>query len=397
MTTPPSPATDPRAAERAARVSLAMLAEPGDLRLAVHLDRFGPVRLLAALREGRTEDERIRGLVADAALRAQQADGTAELERAARLGIRFVIPGDDEWPAQLDQLAVAGQNHERGGLPLGLWVRGPLPLRALEGSVALVGSRSSTGYGEQTAGDIAAVVARAGRVVVSGGAFGIDQAAHRGAIGSHAPTVAVLACGADRVYPRAHSDLLEHIAQTGAVVSEVPLGAAPLRHRFLARNRLIAALTRGTVVVEAAQRSGALNTATWATRLNRVLMGVPGPVSSAASGGVHRLLRDGRAVLVCDGKDVLESVGSAGEHLVEEVRNPDTGRDALPRRTRQVLDAVPVVQGASSTSVARTAGIELLAAQQALLDLEARGFVERGEAGWRLSEREVHAQLRATL
>lgn len=395
MTTAETATLDPRRAERAARVSLSMLSEPGDLRLAGFVDRLGPEGLLAALRAGRGADAEIRGLVADTALRAQQADGAAELERAARLGIRFVVPGDDEWPPQLDHLAVAGQNHERGGVPLGLWVRGPLPLHSLEGSVALVGSRSSTGYGEQTAGEVAAVVARAGRIVVSGGAFGIDQAAHRGAIGVHAPTVAVLACGADRIYPRAHSDLLQFIRETGAVISEVPLGAAPLRHRFLARNRLIAALTRGTVVVEAAQRSGALNTATWALRLNRVLMGVPGPVSSAASGGVHRLVRDGRAVLVCDGNDVLESVGSAGEHLVEEVRSPDTARDALPRRTRQVLDAVPVVQGASSTSVARTAGIELAAAQQALLDLEARGFVERAEAGWRLSEREVPAQLRA--
>ena len=381
-----SAAADPRRAEREARVALGMLAEPGDLRLAGWVAELGPERLLAALREGRGAAEEIRGLVADVALRAQQSDGAAELERGARRGIRFVMPGDDEWPGQLDRLASAGENHERGGVPLGLWVRGPLPLTALADAVALVGSRSSTAYGEQVAADVAAVVARAGRVVVSGGAFGIDQAAHRGAIGMDAPTVAVLACGADRIYPRAHADLIGHIAATGAVVSEVPLGAAPQRHRFLARNRLIAALTRGTVVVEAAHRSGALNTATWALRLNRVLMGVPGPVASAASGGVHRLLRDQRAVLVCDGHDVLESVGGAGEHLVEEVRTPDTPRDLLPRRTRQVLDAVPVVQAASSTSIARTAGIELVAAQQALLSLEDQGYVERTDAGWRLAD-----------
>ena len=121
--------------------------------------------------------------------------------------------------------------------------------------------------------------------------------------------MAVLACGADRAYPLAHAEILEHIAEHGAVVSESPPGHAPFKARFLSRNRLIAALTRGTVVVEAARRSGALNTATWAARLQRPLMGVPGPVTSAPSEGVHRLLRSGQATVVTTGLDVLEVVG----------------------------------------------------------------------------------------
>src|SRR5262249_60244491 len=124
-----------------------------------------------------------------------------------------------------------------------------------------------------------------------------------------------LACGADRAYPVAHHDLLEHLGRTSAVIAEVPPGCAPTRGRFLSRNRLIAALTRGTVVVEAAARSGALNTASWATRRNRHLMGVPGPVTSAQSQGVHELIRSGAASLVTYGDEVLEIVGDAGTHL----------------------------------------------------------------------------------
>ena len=152
--------------------------------------------------------------------------------------------------------------------PIGLWVRGPLRLDELADSVAVVGSRSATTYGEDVARELGAGLARAGDCLVSGAAFGIDQAAHRGALAVGGPSVAVLACGVDRAYPAAHRDLIDHLAPAGAVVSELPPGCAPLRMRFLARNRIIAALTRGTVLVEAALRSGALNTAGWADSLS---------------------------------------------------------------------------------------------------------------------------------
>ena len=154
-----------------------------------------------------------------------------------RLGIRFVIPSDPEWPHQVEHLAIAGQLHDRGGPPIGLWVKGPLRLDQLSRSVAVVGSRSATTYGEQVAREMGAVLVRHEAPVVSGAAFGIDQAAHRGAIAMDGPTVAVLACGADRAYPTAHQSLIDHIARHGAVVSEAPPGCAPTRIRFLACNR----------------------------------------------------------------------------------------------------------------------------------------------------------------
>ncbi len=373
---------DPRREERVARAALSRLAEPGDPRMTRLTTELGGVELFRLLSTGRNPHD---GLLDDVALRLAETDGAGELARAERLGVRLVIPGDDEWPPQLDDLAAVEPIQERGGTPIGLWVRGPLTLDRLEGSVAVVGSRSSTSYGDSVSGQIGAVAARAGCVVVSGGAFGIDQAAHRGAISMGAPTVAVLACGADRAYPSAHRALLDHIATTGAVVSESPIGCAPLRIRFLARNRLIAALTRGTVVVEAAVRSGALNTSNWANRLHRVVLGVPGPVTSAPSGGVHHLIRTGAATLVQGGHEVLEAIGASGQHLLEEPRGPTRSRDSLSSRHRQVLDAVPVSQGASSDSVARTAGMALLEVSTRLAYLEERGLTERTEEGWRLA------------
>jgi DNA processing protein len=273
----------------------------------------------------------------------------------------------------------------RGGPPLGLWVKGPTRLDRLGRAVAVVGARSATTYGTEVAAGIAATLVRAGHPVVSGAAFGIDQAAHRGALGVDGSDIAVLACGVDRAYPLAHSDLLDHLGRTSAVIAEVPLGCAPTRGRFLSRNRLIAALTRGTVVVEAAARSGALNTASWATRLNRHLMAVPGPVTSAQSQGVHELIRTGAASLVTRGEEVLEVVGEAGTHLVPRPRAPARRRDRLPARDQRVLDAVPVARPAPVDSVATTAGMDLLEVQAALRRLTRDGLVELLPHGWRLT------------
>ena len=220
-----------------------------------------------------------------------------------------------------------------------------------------MGSRSATTYGGSVAGEIAGALARESWTVVSGAAFGIDQAAHRGALASRGPTVAVLACGADRAYPSAHRSLIDYIADVGLVVSEAAPGCAPTRIRFLARNRLIAALARGTVVVEAAVRSGALNTASWAAGLGRAVMGVPGPVTSAPSAGVHQLIRARDAVLVTSGEEVLEVVGPMGSYALSDPREAEQPRDRLTPRERQVLDAVPLVQAVDSRKIARTAGI----------------------------------------
>lgn len=366
--------------ERLARVALSRLTEPGDSRFTRLVAEFGGADFQTAL----LRDRDAQGMLHDLAVRLGSCDPVRELERAERLGIRFIIPSDAEWPRQLDDLMHAPELHRRGGPPIGLWVRGPLRLDQLGAAVAVVGSRSATTYGEQVAGEMGAVLVRHGAPVISGAAFGIDQAAHRGAIAMEGPTVAVLACGADRAYPVAHQSLIDHIGQHGAVVSEAPPGCAPTRIRFLARNRLIAALSRGAVVVEAAQRSGALNTASWAERLNRQVLAVPGPVTSAQSQGCHDLVRRGVATLVTNPQEVLEMVSSAGEHLVEPAQQPPTLRDRLTLRHRQVLDAVPVAAGVGTDSVARTAGLGLVEVRSALLHLEKFGLVEQDGVGWRL-------------
>ncbi len=367
--------------ERRARVILSLISEPGDPRFTDLAHEIGGIRLLDAIR---TDPER-HELLLTASARLQGLDVDAELLRAERCGARFVIPGDDEWPRQLDDLAAVAPLNERGGVPIGLWVRGPLRLDTLAGSVAIVGARSATSYGSEVAADIAAEIGLAGVPVVSGAAYGIDYAAHRGALSTDAPTVAVLACGPDRAYPVAHRALLEHLAHHHAVVSDAPPGAAPTRVRFLSRNRLIAALSRGTVVVEAAARSGSLTTMNWAERLSRITMGVPGSVGSAASVGVHQALRNG-AALVTSGADVLELIGVSGANLTAEPRAPETARDRLSVHDRQVLDAVPVVLGAPAESIAKVAGLGLLSVHAALARLRRGGLVERDPRGWRLGE-----------
>jgi DNA processing protein len=367
--------------ERLARLALSRLTEPGEPRIASLVQQLGAVRLREVLGDPAQATPEAR----DVAGRLRDVHPAADLERGARLGLRYVIPGDDEWPVQVDDLQRAELLDHRGGPPLGLWVKGPTRLDQLTRSVAVVGARSATTYGTEVAAGIAGSLVRAGHPVVSGAAYGIDQAAHRGALAVEGANIAVLACGVDRAYPTAHRDLLDHLGATSAVVAEVAPGCAPTRGRFLSRNRLIAALTVGTVVVEAAARSGALNTASWATRLNRHLMGVPGPVTSAQSQGVHELIRTGAASLVTIGDEVLEIVGESGTHLATPRRAPSRRRDRLPPRDARVLDAVPLARPALVDSVASTAGMALLDVQSALKRLARDGLVELLPTGWRLT------------
>lgn len=367
--------------DRLARVVLSRVMEPGDPRVNGLVAEMGAGRTLEALL-AQDHDNVVR----EAAQLLASCDPSRELERAAARGIRFVTPADDEWPRGLDDLRNADVLHGRGGIPVGLWVNGPMRLDRLGQRVAIVGCRASTTYGDQLAWEIAADCAQAGVCVVSGGAFGIDQAAHRGALAAGGATIAVLACGADRVYPTAHADLLRHVSSTCAVVSEAAPGLAPLRVRFLSRNRLIAALSGGTVVVEASTRSGARNTASWTTQLHRPVMAVPGPVTSASSSGVHEMLRDGSAVTVVSGAQVLELVGASGQHLLTEPRAPERPRDRLDARHRQVLEAVPAVRPAATDSIATAAGLGLLATRTSLQRLAGLGLVVEEAHGWRLGQ-----------
>ncbi|AZM59797.1 MULTISPECIES: DNA-processing protein DprA [unclassified Streptomyces] len=363
------------------RIFLTRVLEPGDETGGRWVRELGVDEVVRRLRR-RTEplpgvsDRRWAGLTA----RAERAEPGRDLTVAREAGARFVRPGTAEWPAQLDDLGDAR--------PLGLWVRGGPDLRmwALR-SVAVVGARACTEYGAHMAATLAAGLAERGWVVVSGGAYGVDGAAHRGALGSGGATVAVLACGLDRPYPRGHAGLIGRIADQGLVVGELPPGDHPTPSRFILRNRVIAALTRGTVVVEAAHRSGSLVTARAARRLGRHTIGVPGPATSGLSAGVHELLRQD-AVLVTDADEVVELVGDMGE-LAPERRGPVLPRDLLDPAGRQVLAALPARGTARPDEIARAAQTTPDDAIARLYELRALGYVERHGDGWKLTRHAV--------
>ncbi|MEV0850355.1 DNA-processing protein DprA [Streptomyces sp. NPDC049954] len=367
----------PVTGERLARAALTRVFEPGDRKATALLREVGAKGLVARL-AGRTDPPRgfttfrWKGLCD----RAARARPEHDLETAARVGARFVCPGDTEWPAQLDDLGSAR--------PLGLWVRGSVDLRmwALR-SVALVGARACTEYGAHVASRLAADLAERGWVVVSGGAYGVDGAAHRGALGAGGATAAVLACGIDRCYPAGHAQLMKRIAQQGLLVGELPPGEHPTPSRFVLRNRVIAALTRGTVVVEAALRSGSLVTARAAQRMGRHTMGVPGPVTSGLSAGVHELLR-AEGHLVTDAADVIELVGAVGE-LGEERRGPIVPRDLLTPEAARVLAVLPARGTIAASDIALGAATVTDDAVARLYELQALGFVERHGDGWQLT------------
>ncbi|MBT2409179.1 DNA-processing protein DprA [Streptomyces sp. ISL-12] len=359
------------------RVFLTRVIEPGDESGGRWVRECGVREVARRLRRGGpvlpgVSDRRWAGLRA----RAERADPCRDVATAAAAGVRFVAPGQTEWPGQLDDLGDAR--------PLGLWVRGRPSLRmwALK-SVALVGARACTAYGAHMAATLAADLAERGWVVVSGGAYGVDGAAHRGALGAGGATVAVLACGVDRPYPRGHAELIRRIAEQGLVAGELPPGEHPTPSRFILRNRVIAALTRGTVVVEAAHRSGSLVTARAARRLGRHTMAVPGPATSALSAGVHELLR-GDAVLVTDAAEIVELVGDMGE-LAPERRGPVLPTDLLEPGARQVLAALPASGTAAPAGIARRAQTSQDDAIARLYELRALGYVERHDDGWKLT------------
>jgi len=249
-------------------------------------------------------------------------------------------------------------------------------------SVAVVGSRAATGYGELLAALIGAGCADHGYTVVSGAAYGVDGAAHRGALSGDGPTLAVLACGVDRSYPRGHERLIERVAAEGLVISEVPPASAPTRWRFVERNRLIAAMSGATVVVEATWRSGALITARWAGELGRPVGAVPGPVTAPTSAGCHRLLRESAAVCVTDAAEAVELAAPIGEFLDRSPPTPD-GDPRLPPDDGRVLDSLPLRRGAGVASLARVAGLDEAAVSAALGRLELQGLAVRESGGWR--------------
>lgn len=314
-----------------------------------------------------------------------------DLRRAVAAGADVFGPGDDDWPAECFEPLQWVPPYDRCGhawSPLALYRRGDRwPIRPRD-SVAVVGSRAATPYGVRLATGLAADAVDAGRTVVSGAAFGIDAAAHRGALHGGpqcdeptTATVAVLACGIDRSYPTAHQPLVDTISMNGAVVSEYPPGTTPARHRFLVRNRLIAAFAEVTVVVEAGRRSGSLNTATTAGNLGRSVAAIPGPVSSAMSAGCHDLIRDGKAVLVTSWPDIRELLGplDAGTNPHRAARDAVDGLDLVASR---VHDALPARGGAMVDAIAAEAALPAADVIGALAVLHTSGLAEKRNGLW---------------
>lgn len=389
--------------ERLARLALNQAVEPADAAIGRLLERHPPSAVLAAIHNDRlaeleTEPAR-RARLADraAGLRLRLEPGSVEAAVAAAdaVGARFIAPGDPHWPAALDDLGAQR--------PIGIWALGCWPPAAAD-MISVVGARACSYYGTHVAGAMGAELASAGVAVVSGAALGIDAAAHRGALAVGGPTVAVLACGIDRVYPRAHEVLLRAIAERGAVLSELPPGATPTRFRFLHRNRVIAALGSGTVVVEAARRSGSLVTARIAAELGRAVMAVPGPVTSDQSVGTHELIRDG-ATLVTEAGQAREACGSLTATDAAPATTTDAAPATTPRPTPEgaaassrtpesedvdpieqvVVEALPTARataGADVLTLARATAIAPEAVFAALGRLAATGRAVRVGSGW---------------
>lgn len=310
------------------------------------------------------------------AQRLETLDPVKDLAALDRLDGTLLVPGDSRWPATLEDLGPSA--------PMALWVRGQADLAALtRRSVSLVGSRASTGYGEAVTQDLATGLVDRGFSIVSGGAYGIDAAAHRATLAVRGNMIVLLASGVDRLYPVANSRLMEAALADGAVVSEVPPGSVPFRQRFLARNRIIAALGRATVVVEAARRSGALSTANHATGLARPVGAVPGPVTSMASTGCHDLLRSGAAVCVTDAAEAAELAGDLTADAIPERVAEARPEDGLDQVARRVLDALPVRRAAPTESVATVAGLSIPEVRARLGGLLIAGLAEKEAGRWR--------------
>jgi DNA processing protein len=356
--------------DRLARATWSRLAEPSDPNGVDLVARYGAGPALRVVVESRGPAyERLRS-------RLVVLDPRPGLDLLAELGGRLVCPGDAEWPEGFELLSAP---------PFCLWVLGPLELtQACTRSVSIVGSRASTPYGNDMAGYLADGVAERGLTVVSGAAHGIDGSAQRAVLLADGATIAVVAGGIDRAYPKAHEGLLAEIAQRGAVMSEVPLGSAPTANRFIQRNRMIATMTQGTVVVEAAARSGALNTARTAANHGRPVGAVPGPVTSHVSAGCHQALRDGYAVAVTDPAEVVELVGRIGvDAAPRPVGAVRAGWDDLDADARQVLEALPKTRGSAVAKIAVVAGLGQDSVRANLGRLSLLGLAERDGAGWR--------------
>ncbi|MGV9478138.1 DNA-processing protein DprA [Gordonia aichiensis] len=362
---------------------LSAVAEPPCPPIRRLIDEIGPVAAAEAIRTRRVPSGH-DAVLSPTSARSQSYSPAEDLDRAAAVGARLITPDDAEWPAWSLLPLTRLQPQAHGDEPVALWVRGPARLDDVgAASIALVGSRAASSYGEHVTGRLSGELCGEGWAVVSGGAYGIDGAAHRAALASAGITVAVLACGIDRDYPAGHARLLSDVAVTGAVVSEYAPGTTAARHRFLTRNRLVAALSAATVVVEAGRRSGAANTAAWARMLDRPVGAVPGPVTSATSVGCHRLIADGLGTLVTDAASVITLAVPDGGG--DPGRGRERPTDTLTDDEKRVHDAIPGQGSVTIAEISFAAGLDVSIVRAALAGLEIAGLIAGDGGGWRLS------------
>ena len=363
---------------------LSRVVEPPCPPLAELAARVGPVEAADRVKRRQIDTPLLRLTEA----RHEIDSAARDLAVLDRLGGRLVTAADAEWPL-LAFTAFAGvDTKERPAAhpPLALWVTGPARLdEVAERAAAIVGTRAATAYGEHVAAELAAGLAERDVAVVSGGAYGVDGAAHRAALAADGLTVAVLAGGIDVSYPSGHAGLFHRIGEQGLIVTEYPPGLRPQRHRFLTRNRLVAALSGATVVVEAGARSGAANTAAWARALGRGICAVPGPVTSSASVGCHVLLRAG-AMVVTRADEVLELVGRAGE-LAADAERPTSVLDGLADNELRVYDALPSRGARTVDEIAVASGLPPTEILGPLSMLEIGGLVVSQGGRWKLTHR----------
>jgi len=384
-----------------ARVVWSVLAEPGDAVAGELVAALGPDESLALVRRaaagGASElleqvgtdasfadgPDRVRAALESAFDRWRPRLGGADdravaaMASATAVGARLLVPGTPEWPSGLEDLGPHS--------PFVLWSRSelddPVGAAGCRGALAIVGCRANTVAGAEATAEIASVAADDGVEIVSGGAYGIDAVAHRVAVAAGTPTTAVLAGGVDQFYPAGNHDLLRNVLGRGRVLSESPPGTRPTRWRFLHRNRLIAALSGATVVVEAAARSGALNTAHHALHLGRPVFAVPGSFASAASVGCHRLIADGTAQIVVQPRDPVAAVSAVLVHdapPVAEVLVLGTRSDPHVTRALDALDRRPL----PVEEIARRSGLSVDDTADALALAQLEGLVVALAEGW---------------
>lgn len=378
----------------AARVAWSTITEPGDAVAAELVAALGPEQAFEAVLHATTpgdgrllcicvengvagaEDPDVfRQVLADAVARWSPRLGrtaVGDVIAAARaVGARLLVPGGAGWPERVDDLGPHA--------PLVLWTR--TTASEVLPSLAVVGSRANTVAGAEATAEITSTAADAGCAIVSGGAYGIDAVAHRVAIAGGAPTVAVLAGGIDQLYPAGNVELLRNVARQGALVAESPPGTRPTRWRFLARNRLIAALGDATVVVEAGARSGALNTAHHAAQLGRPVFAVPGAFSSSASVGCHRLVAEGRAQLVVHPRDPSDAVVAAAAPVAISAGNEPLAAARADPEVLRVLDSLGR-RALTEHEIAGRSGMSLAEVADALALAQLQGLIEHTSGGW---------------